>query len=293
MNIISLLRYITSHPLNKKNKIKAILRFIKWQINTKLNPFPVIYQFTDKSKLIIQKGMTGATQNLYCGLQEFNEMAFTIHFLRQEDCFADIGANIGSYTVLASAHVKARSISLEPVPATFNHLVNNISINKIQELVSVYNMAAGSQKGTINFTSSLDTMNHVAEETDLDIIEVPVITIDEILIDKKMPILFKIDVEGFETEVINGASKSLQNEELKAIIIELNGSGSRYGYNESEIHDKLISLNFKPFQYDPMKRTINPLQSFGTHNTIYIRDTDFVKHRLLTSQQFNVLNHKI
>jgi FkbM family methyltransferase len=293
MNLIKLLRFITSHPLNKKNKANAIVRFVKWQINTKLNPFPIIYQFTDKSKLIIQKGMTGATQNLYCGLHEFSDMAFTLHFLRDGDSFADIGANIGSYTVLASAHTGAKTISFEPVPATFTHLVNNISINQIQKKVSVHNIALGSQDGTIKFTSSFDTMNHVAKEGDLNTIEVPVKTLDEMLMNEQMPALFKIDVEGFETEVMNGAAKSLQRDELKAIIIELNGMGSRYGYDERKIHETLINLNFKPFIYNPIERSLQLIDVFGTHNTIYIRDLDFVKQRLQTALPINILHQKI
>jgi hypothetical protein len=105
MNAISLLKFITPHPLNRKHKTKAILRFVKWQINTRLNPYSVIYSFTKKCKLIVQKGMTGATQSLYCGLHEYNDMVFLLHFLIKEDSFADIGANVGSYTVLADGHV--------------------------------------------------------------------------------------------------------------------------------------------------------------------------------------------
>ena len=44
--------------------------------------------------------------------------------------------------------------------------------------------------------------------------------------------MLKIDVEGFETEVINGGNKIITNKELKTIIIELNGSGGRDGYHE-------------------------------------------------------------
>ena len=111
MNIFSILKFITSHPLNKKHKLKAILRFTKWQVNTRLNSYPVIYSYTSKSRLIIKKGMTGATGNLYCGLHEYNEMYFLLHFLRQEDTFADIGANIGSYTILAAGHVGSKVFS--------------------------------------------------------------------------------------------------------------------------------------------------------------------------------------
>ena len=56
--------------------------------------------------------MTGATQNIYCGLQEFEEMAFLLHFLRKDDLPLDIGANIGSYTILAASSVGARTMAI-------------------------------------------------------------------------------------------------------------------------------------------------------------------------------------
>ena len=63
--------------------------------------------------------MTGATGNIYTGLHEFEDMMFLLHLLRPGDIFVDAGANIGSYTVLASAVVGAKSISFEPVPPLF------------------------------------------------------------------------------------------------------------------------------------------------------------------------------
>lgn len=293
MSVFSLVKFITNHPLNRKNKLMALYRFFKWQVNTRLNPYPVIYPFTEKAKLIIQKGMTGATGNLYCGLHEYNDMAFLLHLLRENDHFIDIGANVGSYTVLASAHVGAKTISIEPVPSTFLNLKSNIFINQIQEKVTPLNIALGSGKGTIDFTSSLDTMNHVANEDEEETIKVTIETLDEILINQEIPLLLKIDVEGFETEVIKGAFNTLQNKELKAIIIELNGSGTRYGYDEHKIHDEFVVLGFRLFLYNPISRELSPLNTFGTHNTIYIRDIDFVKNRLITAQKIRILNHDI
>ncbi len=59
--------------------------------------------------------MTGATGNIYAGLHEFDDMAFFLHLLRPEDMFADVGSNIGSYTILASGVVGAKSVAFEPV----------------------------------------------------------------------------------------------------------------------------------------------------------------------------------
>jgi len=290
MNLFSLLKFITAHPLNRKNKFQAILRFLKWQFGSRLMPYPIIYSFTDRSKLIIKKGMTGATGNFYCGLHEFNDMGFLIHLLRKEDFFVDIGANVGSYTVLAGGHIGAKTFSIEPVPATYSHLVNNILLNQMEDRVTAFNIALGSQPGSINFTHSFDTMNHAAAEGETDIIKVPVDTLDNILVGQKTPVLLKIDVEGFETEVNNGATQTLQRNELKAIIIELNGSGSRYGYDESIIHDGLIKMGFSAFLYDPLSRTLTKVNEFGTHNTIYIRDLEFVQQRLKTAPKLKIFN---
>ena len=291
MSIVSIIKFITNHPLNRNNKTSAVLRFFKWQINARLNPFPVIFPFTEKCKLIVQKGMAGATGNLYCGLHEYNDMFFLLHFLRKEDLFIDIGANVGSYTVLASAHVGAKTISIEPVPKTFSALTQNIFINQINEIVRPLNIAIGSKQDTLKFTSSFDTVNHVviSNEHYENLIEVKVEKLDNIL-DDDMPSLIKIDVEGFETEVVNGAYDVLTNNKLKAIIIELNGSGRRYGYDEFEIHKTFLDLGFAPYAYDPVKRELNKLSRFGTENTIYIRDESFVKDRVKTAEKVKVLN---
>ncbi|MDR1182284.1 MAG: FkbM family methyltransferase [Bacteroidales bacterium] len=272
----------------------SILRFFKWQINTRLNPYPVIYPFTEKSKLIIQKGMTGATGNLYCGLHEYCDMSFLLHFLRKEDTFADIGANIGSYTILASAHVGAKTFSFEPVPSTFSHLMDNIVINRLKNNVVALNIALGSSKGTIAFTSSLDTTNHVANENEDDIISVPVETLDDVLENQQCPSLLKIDVEGFETEVFIGGGKTLKNKKLKAIIVELNGSGSRYGYDDKDIHNTLLGVGFLPYKYDPKTRILTEIPYFeSTGNTIYLRDKQFVINRITNAQTFDINNIKI
>ena len=67
---------------------------------------------------------------------------------------------------------------------------------------------------------------------------------------------------------------------MNAIIIELNGEGARYGFDEKEIHKSLINFGFNPYLYNPIKREFTLTDNFGTHNTIYIRDINFVKDRV-------------
>ena len=288
MQIFNVLKYIYNHPFNAENKMGGILKFFKWQINCLLNPYPILYTYTENARFIIKKGLAGATGNLYCGLMEYEDMAFLLHFLRSNDLFIDIGANVGAYTILASSEINAKTIAIEPVPSTFKNLMDNILINNIQGKVNALNIGLGSKNGKLKFTKSFDSVNHVATENETDTIEVDIDTLDTILLKEQCPILLKIDVEGFETEVIKGADTTLLNKSLKAIIIELNGSGQRYGYDERQIHNKLIEYGFKPYKYNPKTRQLMELETFGTHNTIYLRDKEFVEERIKSARKIKI-----
>ena len=289
----TVIKDLTSHPLNQDSKLAAVKRLVKWQIGIRLNPYPVIYPFTDKSKLIIKKGAAGATGNLYSGLHEYSDMAFVLHFLRPEDLFADIGANVGSFTVLASGHVGAYTYAAEPGPAAFSYLMENIYVNQIPDKVKALNVALGGEKGEVNFTASQDTLNHIAQKEEKDTIKVPIETLDDVLGIENIPSLIKIDVEGFETEVIRGAEKTLANNKLKAVIIELNYFVTRYGYDIKTTHDKFISLGFSPFNYDPAARSLTPIESIDSRNFIYIRDIEFVKNRVQQAAPFTIFGKRI
>jgi FkbM family methyltransferase len=237
--------------------------------------------------------MHGITGNLYTGLYEYEGMAFLLHFLRPEDLFGDIGANMGSYTVLAAAHVGANVIAAEPVPSTFSYLIDNLRVNDIQKKVTALNIAVGSQEGSINFTKNSGAGNHVSTINDKDSIIVNMSSIDKIF-STCAPVLLKIDVEGFETEVLNGASKTLSDDHLKAIIIELDGYGVRYNYDESLIHEKLVKLGFNRYTYNPKKRELLRMIHFKYNNDgIYLRDVDFILKRIRTADSINILGNAI
>jgi FkbM family methyltransferase len=289
--ILRVLKTIYNHPFNKDNKLQGVFNFLKWQINCRLNPFPILYQFTENTRLIVKKGLTGATGNLYNGLTEYEDMAFLLHFLREDDVFFDIGANVGVFTILASGEVGANSVTAEPVPQTFKILSDNIKINNLNDRVTLLNIGLGNDTGIIKFTRSLDTVNHVATENEKDTIDVPVKKLDEI--SPLVPILIKIDVEGYETEVLKGAKSILSSPLLKAIIIELNGNGKRYGFDERLIHEDLLRLGFRPAKYNPDNRSLIFMENFGSHNTIYIRDEAFAKERLSNARKVKVSNRMI
>src|SRR6476469_5615627 len=101
--------FLSDHPLTRDHRAAAFARVCRWQIESRLRD-EVIVPWIGSIRLAVRRGMTGATGNVYAGLHEFADMAFTLHFLRPNDLFLDVGANIGSYTLLASGVCKARAI---------------------------------------------------------------------------------------------------------------------------------------------------------------------------------------
>lgn len=286
------LKIIFNHPLAKRQKLSSFKKYLMYHVNFLFTPYPIIYSFISTSKLIIKKGMYGATGNMYLGLQEFAEMSFLLHFLTGSDLFIDIGANVGSYTILASGVKKAKTVAFEPIPATYENLQSNIAINQLSDLVYTHKLALGRTNGIAKFTSNLDSTNHIisnSEDADNEI-EVTIKPLDD-LIHNQNPILMKIDVEGFEKEVLAGAQNTLKDGKLKAIIIELNGLGKRYGFEDYEIHKNLVELNFLPYEYFPFQRKLKQLESFGNNNTIYIRDLEFVENRIKNADSIEILGY--
>ena len=282
--------FIFNHPLAKRHPVKAFYRFLLWQLQSSISSSKfIIKPFVAHLKFYARKGLAGATGNIYTGLHEFNDMGFLLHFLQPDDVFFDIGANVGSYTLLASGICQTTSVAVEPIKSTFEILSKNIQLNNLSNNVILVNSGAGAIVGELRFSANEDTTNHVIAvgEQGEGAISVTAITVDSLL-EKGSPALIKIDVEGFETEVLKGMSYTLDNTALKAIIIELNGSGLRYGFNEDAIHDMLLSKGFTSFSYNPFTRLLNETPPFSSGNTIYCRDLSIINERLKNAKKIKL-----
>jgi len=283
VGILNVVKFVTGHPLNKHREVRALFEFAKWQIGSRLVPGAVVFDWINGSRFLVRRGETGLTGNVYAGLHEFADMAFLLHFLRKEDVFIDVGANVGSYTILASAAVGCNAYAFEPIPATFQRLTANLRLNNLDDRVNALNVGIGSSVCEMAFTVGLDTVNHVVSigEDSTNSVLVKVAPLDQVLIGES-PTMIKIDVEGYETPALEGATHTLRSPSLKVVIMELNGSGSRYGYDEAKILELMLDLGFESFSYDPFRRILTNLKgkNLSSGNTLFLRDHQFVCDRL-------------
>jgi FkbM family methyltransferase len=135
--------------------------------------------------------------------------AFFRSYLEAGDHVIDVGANIGSLSLVAARAVgpSGRVYTIEAHPRTFRFLEGNIALNRAQN-VTAFHTALGQKEGTIHFSSRRsDDQNAVIESGEG--IDVPITLLDRLDIPSSTIALLKIDVEGYEKYVLEGASQTL------------------------------------------------------------------------------------
>ncbi|WMT92618.1 FkbM family methyltransferase [Pelagibacterium sp. H642] len=126
-------------------------------------------------------------------------------------CVVDVGAHVGNHTLYFAHMLGVRTLSFEPNPATFRHLVANVSNNGLQKLCTVRNAAVGAMRGRANAeeasakNSGMATVKLDAEGA------IEVVSLDDELIGETDIDLVKIDVEGWELDVLRGSLSILQH----------------------------------------------------------------------------------
>lgn len=94
-------------------------------------------------------------------------------------------------------------------------------------------------------------------------------------------------------DVLLGMTKLLQDHSLQAVILELNTSSMRYGHDDLKIHQFMLNQGFTPVAYDPFSRALTKIDTYGSHNTIYVRSMDLVLTRVRSACPFKVFGASI
>ena len=179
----------------------------------------------------------------------------------------DVGANIGLYTLLFRATSPLPIIVYEPQPFLFKLLQWNIAYNELSG-VDVRNLACGNQRGEIAFSTGLNgsvvagnsakapgsNRKNVlssggwaaeAQKTQAgDIVNVPVTTLDEDLADIEKIAVLKIDCEGFEYHILQGA-RGLLKRHRPLLFVEVHPEQLvQFGHSTRELLE-LISPDYE------------------------------------------------
>lgn len=290
MGIAAILKGIASHPLNRGARAQAISRFVRWQLASRVMAAPIALPFVNNTRILVESGMSGATGNWYNGLLEPAEMSFALHALRPGDLFVDVGANVGVYSIMAAGAVGADVVAVEPVPLSFERLEMNIRLNDLRN-IEARRVGLSDAPGRLAFTTGRDCMNRVATPEDGGgLVEVEVTTLDR-LNGKRVPALVKIDVEGHELAVLNGARKVLASPDLQAVIMETNGSGACFGVTDGQLHEIMEKNGFVARGYDWERREL--IEPANAANTIFVRNIAEMTAKCRAAPRFHLVNRSV
>jgi FkbM family methyltransferase len=142
---------------------------------------------------------------------------------------ADVGANVGDYTHIAAQRGASRILAFEPAPSTFKTLSTKYASDRRVEL---FQTAVGEEVGETSFYVPIDHESTFASR-DITIttisdsrsekIDVPITTLDRVSREHNVVFdIIKIDVEGFELEVLKGAKNLLAEHPPQLIHFEFN-----------------------------------------------------------------------
>jgi len=165
----------------------------------------------------------------------------TIHFLdeylKEDDIFFDIGANVGVFSLYASKKIdKIKVYSFEPEISNLSILKENIIKNNVKDKIHLYSTALSNINGLSKLhlqdltpgsalhTENINNINISAEGNNPIILKEGIysVTLDSFCKELNViPNVIKIDTDGNEEKILIGANEILKNSMLKALIIEM------------------------------------------------------------------------
>lgn len=277
-----LLKTINKHPLTSNYKLKTVLKaliiFIKIIIKNKIE-----IKWINNKKIIINglKDYSSIFNYLFI-LFDFKEMKFLSKILNSNITFIDIGANSGVYSVLASSYCK-NIYSFEPNINVFKDLKKNLKINKIKN--KCLNLGIGKNNSIQRVTKNLGDKNYILKKFDKNIpsYKIKIKNLDFFKF-KKKKLVIKIDVEGYELDVLMGSIKTFYQNKLIVIIIEMNGKKSNLKKIEHFFKiNKFINVNF-----DLNKNKIFPKSQISNFNEIYTNNLSLLQ-KLFNENDNNII----
>lgn len=203
-----------------------------------------LYTFLDLQESI-QKSM-------FLDVYEPTQTAWFKECVGSGDVFIDIGANFGHYTSLASTIVgrDGKVFAFEPSAKANETIENMIAISNVQNITLV-KAAVGATKGVVNLyipnTGELHSPSIMKSDADFIPVEIPVVSLDDYAAQNNINSikLIKIDVEGYEPNVLDGMTQLLDEKKVQNIFCEFNSWWlEQNGCTTQMLFDRFIEAGF-------------------------------------------------
>jgi len=189
----------------------------------------------------------------------------------------DIGANIGLYSIYYARYTGCRVYSFEPSPFNLRQLAKNIVVNDVGELITIVPFPLSNETKISKFTIgsyheggalSAFGVNYGHDGNQLKseiVMDVPGMCLDRFVSSEWMvepPGLMKLDVDGIEHLILEGAGALLEDECLKSIYVEVN---DLFEQQAESVGNRLRGAGFK------LREKRQSEEGLETYNQIWVR----------------------
>lgn len=268
---------VASHPSAAGIRYFVVIRFFILQFIFRFRR-PIAIKFLNRN-IPFDFNKTGVTSTYYHGLNEPHDMLFLGKLLNSKFSFIDVGANIGLYTLLASIAGARKTIAFEPDLINFEQLTSNVKSWNCKN-IEIRNHAVGNKNGYVTLKGH-DVAVHIAdfEEHTSHNSKVKCTILDELIPDvENSSVVLKIDTEGYEEQILNGADALLRSGQVHTILIEINSNNVNSGASMSIIAI-LNNLGYKSCRYDIQTEMLIEVDGYNKcqDNTIFIRNKDIME----------------
>lgn len=208
----------------------------------------------------------------------YDEELIINNLLKSGDTYVDVGANIGTLCLAAFKSIEDLSIyAFEANPTTYKTLKRNFKLNHLDNAFT-YQIALGEQEQEIAFSNTgTDDQNRVITDrlSGKKNIQVQMKKLDQVFLLPKISLL-KIDVEGYELFILQGAPENLKN--CDAVYFEYSPiNTAKYDYHAFESVKLLQTHNFRVYiptiKGNKLElKEFQPSDKFSELNLLALRD---------------------
>lgn len=170
-----------------------------------------------------------ATHGCWLGTYELDKQISLERFVKPGMTVYDIGAQAGFYSLMFSRLVQREGIvyAIEPFAENVRHLITHIRLNHIENL-KIIQGALSNQRALAGFGIENNSCENSILEGNKGVLIVPIFTLDELIEMGHLepPSLLKVDVEGAESQVLEGAARTLEMYK-PSLFLALHGEAQR------------------------------------------------------------------
>ena len=276
----SKLQWLFGHDVARKHPFRTVWRLINWEFIRIFNrTVESRYDETFDITLVPHEGASRLAY--YFGVSEPELFAVYDAFLKPGMTVVDAGANIGLHTLFFAKHVgpEGRVYAFEPGQSAFDRLQSHVKRNQLNN-VRCLHCALGADEGTVAIAenSQDNSRNFVVESSPgkIGTKNVALRSLDQVLSEESVGRVdfLKLDVEGFESEVLKGVRSYLKKHLIRVLQLELDDCGlRRSGSNSTDICDTLLGYGYHRAEWND-KHARFQSASNNSFNTFFVVESE-------------------